>query len=110
MAALDIFLYAARFEEFGMVISEAQALGIPIVTSRRVGAAECLPREYEQWLLDAPDSAELAAKTLALLGDEQARQSLTRAGLRSIRDFDQQHYMDATVATILCCEGAKEPG
>ena len=100
MAALDIFLYAARFEAFGMVISEAQALGIPVVTSRRVGAAECLPKEYARWLLDVPDSAELAAKTLALLGDEQACQSLARAGLKSVRDFDQQHYMDATVATI----------
>ncbi len=101
MAALDIFLYAARFDEFGMVISEAQALGIPVVTSRRVGAAECLPPEYARWLLDAPDSADLTAKTLALLDDEQARQSLAQAGLRSVRDFDQQHYMDATVATIL---------
>ncbi len=84
-----------------MVISEAQALGIPVVTSRRVGAAECLPQEYAPWLLDVPDSAELAAKTLALLGDEQARQGLVRAGLRTVREFDQQHYMDATVATIL---------
>ena len=84
-----------------MVISAAQALGIPVVTSRRVGAAECLPGEYARWLLDAPDSAELAAKTLALLGDEQACQSLAHAGLKSVRDFDQQHYMDATVATIL---------
>ncbi len=101
MAALDIFLYAARFEEFGMVISEAQALGIPVVTSRRVGATECLPREYAQWLLDAPDSAGLAAKSLALLGDEAARRSLARAGLESVRNFDQQHYEDATAATIL---------
>ncbi len=101
MAALDIFLFAARFEEFGMVISEAQALGIPVVTSRRVGAAECLPQDYAQWLLDVPDSAELADKTLALLGDEQARQGLVSAGLRSVGDFDQQHYMDAIVDTIL---------
>ena len=101
MAALDIFLYAARFEAFGMVISEAQALGIPVVTSRRVGAAECLPEAYARWLLDAPDSAELAAKTLALLGDEQARVDLAQAGIDSVRKLDQQHYMDATVGTIL---------
>ncbi len=101
MAALDIFLYAARFEAFGMVISEAQALGIPVVTSRRVGAAECLPEEYARWLLDAPDSAELAAKTLALLGDERARVDLAQAGIDSVRNFAQPHYMDATVATIL---------
>ena len=101
MAALDIFLYAARFEEFGMVISEAQALGIPIVTSRRVGAAECLPSEYAPWLLDAPESAELSAKTLELLGDEQTRANLAQAGMNSVEQFDQRHYSEATVATIL---------
>ncbi|MGD8324772.1 MAG: glycosyltransferase family 4 protein, partial [Gammaproteobacteria bacterium] len=46
MSALDVFLYPARFEEFGMVVLEACALGVPVITSRRVGAAECLPEVY----------------------------------------------------------------
>src|SRR5690606_181714 len=46
IAALDVFLYAAHFEEFGMVVSEAQAFEVPVLTSRHVGAAECLPTEY----------------------------------------------------------------
>ena len=33
----------ARFEEFGMVVAEAQAMGVPVLTSRLVGASECLP-------------------------------------------------------------------
>ncbi len=49
-AALDVFLYPAHFEEFGMVVLEALACGIPVLTSRRVGAAECLPPPYEPWL------------------------------------------------------------
>ena len=61
-AALDLFLYAARFEEFGMVVAEAQAMGVPVLTSRLVGASECLPDAYARWLLDGPEPAGMAAR------------------------------------------------
>jgi glycosyltransferase involved in cell wall biosynthesis len=109
-AALDIFLYPARFEEFGMVVSEAQASGLPVLTSRRVGAAECLPKLYAPWILDAPDAAAFAAKVLALLDDEGARLQLSAAGLANIAGFDQDHYVKATVDMILSCARRKASG
>lgn len=109
LAALDVFLYAARFEEFGMVVAEAQALGIPVLTSRRVGAAECLPATYQPWLTDRPDGAEFAAKTLALLADEPTRRQLGLAGIANIAAYDRQHYVDAAVATILDTASSANP-
>ena len=41
-AALDVFLYPARYEEFGIVVLEAIAMGIPVILSGAVGAAELL--------------------------------------------------------------------
>ena len=102
-AALDVFLYPARFEEFGMVVSEAQASGLPVLTSRRVGAAECLPALYDSWLLDAPDADAFAEKTLALLADEAARGALAAAGIASVSAFDRAHYVEATVKLIRHC-------
>lgn len=101
LAALDIFLYPARFEAFGMVISEAQALGIPVLTSRRVGASECLPSNYAPWLIEKPDSNEFAAKVLSLLADKGARRKLISAGIERVRAFDQHHYVRETIATIM---------
>ncbi|HLF12205.1 MAG TPA: glycosyltransferase family 4 protein [Gammaproteobacteria bacterium] len=100
LAALDVFLYAARFEEFGMVILEAQASGVPVLTSRRVGAAECLPQAYAPWLLDTPDANRFAGLALALLADAQARDELVAAGLKSVSAFDHREYARATIATI----------
>jgi glycosyltransferase involved in cell wall biosynthesis len=100
-AALDLFLYPARFEEFGMVVAEAQAVGLPILTSRVVGAAECLPPVYERWLSDRPVAAELAARALELLGDERARRELSLAGIENAVRHDDREYGRATVATIL---------
>jgi glycosyltransferase involved in cell wall biosynthesis len=101
IAALDVFLYAARFEEFGLVVAEAQALGVPVVTSRLVGATEVLSPAYGPWLLDIPDPARLAAQTLVLLADEGARHALGAAGAGHAAGQDQDAYARATVATLL---------
>ena len=84
-----------------MVISEAQALGIPVLTSRRVGASECLPSNYAPWLIEKPDSNEFAAKVLSLLADKGARRKLISAGIERVRAFDQHHYVRETIATIM---------
>ncbi|HEY5568315.1 MAG TPA: glycosyltransferase family 4 protein [Gammaproteobacteria bacterium] len=101
LAALDVLLHTARFEEFGIVVSEAQALGVPVLTSRRVGAAECLPPEYTPWLIDAPSAEAFAAKAVALLGDRDARRTLSAAGAASVARFDDRSYARAAVDTIL---------
>lgn len=110
MAALDLLLYPAHFEEFGIVVSEAQAMGVPVLTSRRVGAAETLPDAYAPWLVDAPDSADFAAKALALLDDDDGRRRLADAGIGNAAALDHAHYVDATLATMRRYRGIKNPG
>lgn len=100
MAALDLFVYTACFEEFGMVILEAQALGIPILTSRRVGASECLPPDYAAHLLETPEPGLLADKALALLTDTQTRVELAAAGLRNVVGYRRETYAAQSVAAI----------
>jgi glycosyltransferase involved in cell wall biosynthesis len=100
-AALDLFLYPARFEEFGMVVLEAQAVGLPIVTSRRVGAAECLPPAYEGWIADRPDAVELAGRVLALLADRSAWAALSAAGSANAPRYDDRAYAASSAEAIL---------
>jgi len=100
-AALDLFLYPARFEEFGMVVAEAQAMGLPIVTSRVVGAAECLPPIYASWLSERPVVADLAERSIELLAHEHARRELAAAGVAAAGAHDDRVYANETVATIL---------
>jgi glycosyltransferase involved in cell wall biosynthesis len=100
LAALDLFLYPARFEEYGLVLAEAQALGVPVLTTRLVGASECLPQCYAPWLLDRPDPALLAAHALALLGDDALRGMLAATAAVSIRSFDDMAYVRGTLRLI----------
>jgi glycosyltransferase involved in cell wall biosynthesis len=110
MAALDLFLYAARFEEFGLVVLEAQALGIAVLTSRRVGAAECLAPEYGRWLLDRPDPAVFAKNAVALLEDAETRYALGAAGASCAEAFDRDAYVRATLETLRATAGFPTPG
>jgi glycosyltransferase involved in cell wall biosynthesis len=105
MAALDLFLYPARFEEFGLVVLEAQALGVAVLTSRRVGAAECLAADFGPWLLDAPDPAGFAASALALLADGETRRTLGAAGAAHAAGLDDSAYVRATLATLRAAPG-----
>jgi len=100
-AALDVFLYPARYDAFGLVVAEAQASGLPIVTSRAVGASECLAAAYSRWLIERPDPAELAQRALALLDDEAARRELALAGSAHAEANDHRAYARDCVATIL---------
>ncbi|HEX5046992.1 MAG TPA: glycosyltransferase family 4 protein [Gammaproteobacteria bacterium] len=104
MAALDLFLYAARFEEFGLVVLEAQALGVPVLTSGRVGAAECLAPEYGRWLIDAPDASAFAANADTLLADVETRRRLSAAGAAHAAAFDRDAYVTATLETLRAAE------
>ena len=99
-AALDLFLYPARFEEFGMVLAEAQAMRVPVLTSRRVGASECLPSAYAPWLLDAPEPAVMAERALALLADADLRSRLAEAAAASVVEYDARAYVDGTLRLV----------
>jgi len=100
IAALDVFLYPARFEEFGMVVLEACALGVPVITSRRVGAAECLPEPYAPWICAAPQAELLADASLRLLADESARSRLSAAGIETAAGLDDARYAAETLAIV----------
>jgi glycosyltransferase involved in cell wall biosynthesis len=95
-----LFLYSARFEEFGMVLAEAQAMRVPVLTSRRVGASECLPGAYAPWLLDTPDPAVMAERALALLADAQLRSRLAEAAAASVAAYDARAYVEGTLRLV----------
>lgn len=67
-AAADLFTLPTYYEAWGLVIVEALATGIPVLTSRLAGAAAAVQENRTGLLVDDPhDDAEIAAKIGALL-------------------------------------------
>ncbi|MBI3564447.1 MAG: glycosyltransferase family 4 protein [Elusimicrobia bacterium] len=74
--ALDAYVHAARWEEFGMTVLEALACGVPVVAGEKVGAAELLAGEARRFVLGEPSPEALAAAMLALARDPGLRARL----------------------------------
>jgi UDP-glucose:(heptosyl)LPS alpha-1,3-glucosyltransferase len=67
-AAADMFVLPTYYEAWGLVIVEAIASGLPVLTSRVAGAAVAVQEPLAGLLLDDPkDSIEIAAKLKRLL-------------------------------------------
>jgi glycosyltransferase involved in cell wall biosynthesis len=58
-ASADAFVFASAFESFGLVLLEAMASGIPVVTSRVGGAQDMVNEGVSGYTFDVDDSAGL---------------------------------------------------
>jgi glycosyltransferase involved in cell wall biosynthesis len=83
-AHADAFALVSTFEPFGVVVREAVAAGLPILCSRRAGAAGDIAIEGRNALLvDPGDTAQIAAALTRLAAEPELRAALA-AGSREI--------------------------
>lgn len=96
--ALDIFVYPAFIEEFGLVVEEAMACGIPVVTTHRVGAAELMGDD--PLVAPEPTVEELVPRLVSLITDREQRIAWGRRGRQKVAGNHWQTYVDR-VCSIL---------
>ncbi len=86
--ACDVFVLPTRYDIWGLVINEAMANGIPIIsTSRCVAATELISDGVNGYIVK-PDEPELLAERIqSVLSNEAAATEMGRQGLERIRPF-----------------------
>ncbi len=76
-AASDVFVFPTIYEPFGLVIVEAMASGLPVITSRVAGAADFMKDGVDCLLLNNPSNVnELATKIELLLSNAELRKTM----------------------------------
>lgn len=84
----DVFAFPSRLETFGIVLIEAMAFGVPIVTSDAGAARQLLAAPEPGVLLSEVTPTTLAAALQQVLGDLNLRDQLSRNGRqRFANDF-----------------------
>lgn len=79
-AAADLFLFPTIYDAFGMVVSEAMACGLPVITTRAAGVSEMIEPEVEGVILDSPVHGEaLAGRVRELMAHPERRAALGTA-------------------------------
>ncbi len=93
-ASADLFLYASRYESFGLPLLEAAARGLPLVTTK-VGVAPEILREGETGAYTDGTAADLALQVRTL-----SASSPWEAAARQARDFVRpRHSWEAAAET-----------
>jgi UDP-glucose:(heptosyl)LPS alpha-1,3-glucosyltransferase len=97
-AAADLFLFPTFYDTFGLVLTEAMASGLPVITNREAGAAELIV-DGESGLLtnDAWNIDEIAAALQKLAADAVLRSRIGAAG----RLVVEKYTWDRTAAETM---------
>jgi UDP-glucose:(heptosyl)LPS alpha-1,3-glucosyltransferase len=112
-AAADLLLQPTLYDSFGMVISEAMASGLPVITTRSAGASELIEPEEDGLLID--DSADVAALASALgrlANDPDLRSRLGAAARRKMESHTWDAVAEATLEVyrrVLAEKRARRP-
>ncbi len=91
------FVHAATQDQWGLVVNEAMAAGLPVLVSRSAGCAADLVREgVTGWTFDPRDTEALAdaLARMALLPEAQ-RRAMGDAARRAIADWSPERFATA---------------
>ena len=106
-AACDIFTFPTLYEPFALVIVEAMASGLPVITSRLAGAADYITDGVSGLLLDTPGNpAELASRIALLLSDRELRETM---GRRARKVVEKLSWDEVARRTLDAYNGAMKP-
>ena len=97
--AADVLVLPTPYDAFGMVITEAMACGLPVITTPLAGAAELLVDGTHGRIVSSPtDIARLADAMRSLATDEEARARMGTSASTLMQEHSWDRVADRTLA------------
>lgn len=85
--AADVFVLPTREDIWGLVINEAMAYGLPVISTNKCNSAMELVRDGSAgFVIPADDPKELARRITELIDNDELRERMSRNSLRIIRN------------------------
>lgn len=97
LRSASLFVLPSRQEGFGIVVAEALASGVPVISTRSGGPEEILERSRAGRLLDTFDEDELVETAAALLHDVATLVEMRRRG----RSYVEREHSPAVFGNLL---------
>lgn len=97
----EALLLTSEYDQWGLCVNEAMALGIPCIVTSRCGVAGEIVEHCESGFVFEPERADAAAQFLGrLLSDKALRNKISQAATETINKWDLARY-SAGVATLV---------
>ena len=91
----SILAMSSRYEGLPMVLIEAQAVGLPIVSFKcKCGPKDVITEGIDGYLVEEGDVAALADRLLKLIKDEDLRKKMGQEAYKNSERFSEERVMD----------------
>ncbi len=100
MAQAHVFVFPSIVEGFGMVITEALAAGLPVVTTPNTAGPDVLSEGVDGFVVPIRNPEALADRITRLAQDELQRQAMANAAREKARQVSWQCY-EAQIADLV---------
>ncbi|MBO3461302.1 glycosyltransferase family 4 protein [Aetokthonos hydrillicola Thurmond2011] len=97
MQAVDLFVFPSRYEACTLVLLEAMATGLPVITASTAGGAEIVTPDCGVVLSDSEDTNALAEALSKLISNHDQRKRMGEAA----RHVAQQHSWASKAASYV---------
>ena len=98
--AADFFVHPTFYDPCSLVVLEALACGLPVITTRYNGAAEVMHPPREGFVLDDPHDLDQLAGAIAQLLDPARRAACAQAARRTAAQWTFEHHYRQMLAVF----------
>jgi UDP-glucose:(heptosyl)LPS alpha-1,3-glucosyltransferase len=98
--AADFFVHPTFYDPCSLVVLEALACGLPVITSRHNGAAEVMRPPREGYVIDDPHNLEKLAGAMKQLLDPARRAACAQAARRTAAQWTFEHHYRQMLAVF----------
>ncbi|CAN5555500.1 glycosyltransferase family 4 protein [soil metagenome] len=93
------FVHVSTVEQWGLVVNEAMAAGLPVIVSRTCGCADDLVDQGKNgWAVDPLDVAEITQRLIDLAAPTTDRAAMGAAGARIVADYGPDRFGEGAAA------------
>lgn len=93
----DIFLHTALYEPFGLVLIEAMASGLPVITFNGGGNEELIQNEVNGFLMNKLDKNMFSTKIIELFGNVEEYNRISENAYNSVKKHDIAPYVEKLI-------------
>jgi glycosyltransferase involved in cell wall biosynthesis len=105
MAAHDVFVFPSLFEGFGLVLLEAMAMGLPIVTTPHTAGPDLIADGVEGYIVPIRSAAAIVERLERLRREPELRQAMGARARARAAEFTWESYERRLAAGVRAALG-----